>query len=177
MFFERNAKELFFSATHFFPPKLKSVFGCQLKNSRPLLLLSSNSCCGLWHKKWNLIGFHLAPVLSMCYTTLWTTEAKVFWSVTWLDSFRLWRGASCRAMIFCLSRPGLNPGTDLGFFGSELQLIYSHWMSGFFFFLLLSCLLSSLTKVKFVMCNLTKYQEKGTNMPQKRLGNAHIQKI
>ena len=32
-------------------------------------------------------------------------------------------GASGRAMAFCPSRPGLNPGKDFGFFSSELQSI------------------------------------------------------
>ena len=41
-------------------------------------------------------------------------------------------GASGRAVAFCPSRPGLIPGTDLAFFGSELLLIYSRWALGFF---------------------------------------------
>ena len=49
-------------------------------------------------------------------------------------SFSLGRGggASGRAVAFCPSRPGLIPGTDLAFFGTELQLIYSRWALGFF---------------------------------------------
>ena len=31
-------------------------------------------------------------------------------------------GASGRAMAFCPSEPGLNPGTDLAFFGNAINL-------------------------------------------------------
>ena len=31
-------------------------------------------------------------------------------------------GASGRATAFCLSEPGLNPGTDLAFFGNAISL-------------------------------------------------------
>ena len=31
-------------------------------------------------------------------------------------------GASGRVMAFCLSKPGLNPGTDLAFFGNAIKL-------------------------------------------------------
>ena len=41
-------------------------------------------------------------------------------------------GASGRAVAFCLSKPGLNPGTDLAFFGSELLQIYFRWALVFF---------------------------------------------
>ena len=41
-------------------------------------------------------------------------------------------GTSGRVMAFCFATPGLNSGMNLGFFCSELQLIYSHWLSDFF---------------------------------------------
>ena len=41
-------------------------------------------------------------------------------------------GTSGRVMAFCFATPGLNSGMNLGFFSSELQLIYSHWLSDFF---------------------------------------------
>ena len=39
-------------------------------------------------------------------------------------------GASGRAMAFCPSEPGSNPGTDLAFFGRMLS-IYSCWALGY----------------------------------------------
>ena len=39
-------------------------------------------------------------------------------------------GASGRAMAFCPGKQGLNPGTDLAFFGRMLS-IYSRWALGY----------------------------------------------
>ena len=56
----------------------------------------------------------------------------------WVFSIKLTKvagsggGKSGRAMAFCLGRPGLNPGSDFGFFSSALLSIDSHWVLGFF---------------------------------------------
>ena len=85
-------------------------------------------------------------------------------------------GTSDRAMAFCLGRPGLNPGTDLGFF--QFRIVVNLFSLGVGLFLIMcnrtvhtlpssSSCLSSFTSLKFINCNVTMYQEKEKINPKR----------
>ena len=91
-------------------------------------------------------------------------------------------GTSCRAMAFCLGRPGLNPGSDFGFF--QFGISVNLFLMGVGLFLItcnrmMYSLPSSCQFLHFYNCENDQFQ--ANNVPRKRKnkskkmpGKAHI---
>ena len=152
------------------------IFAEKLSQESPLFLLKNKSR-SLWHKSHNSTLNNLTLMLFSCslYRKYSIFNSSFLSCNLTCKLTGSGGGTGGRAMAFCLGRPGLNPGMDLGFF--QFRFAVNLFSLGVGLFqktrnrTVHTCPYSFLFRIiiyHFINCNLTMCQEKGKQINPKR---------